>query len=172
VLELGIPATVMTDKGGEFEGAFADRVRYYNAQHLFQRPHAYFAERFIRTLKEWLLKRQRALGGTWVEHLPAVMHRYNTTVEHSATGMTPDEAAKDDNRERVHGNLENKRLRRAVIGLKDGDRVRYLLEPTRLRFDTIDWSRSVHVVESTEPATTVQFCTRSAMLLSSVGTGS
>jgi hypothetical protein len=151
VLELGIPATVMTDEGGEFEGAFAERLRYYDAQHLFQRPHAYFAERFIRTLKEWLLKRQRARGGTWVENLPAVMRRCSEVVEHSATGMTPEDAAKDDNRERVHGNL-NKRPRRAVIGLKEGDRVRYLLKPTRRRFDTVDWSRSVHVVESTDPA--------------------
>jgi hypothetical protein len=154
VEDMGSPAVVMTDEGGEFEGAFAERLKYYDAQHLFQRPHAYFAERFIRTLKEWLLKRQRALGGTWVENLPAVMRRYNTVVEHAATGMTPEEAAKDDNRERVLENLEKKNPnpKRKVLGLKEGDQVRYLLKPTRRRFDTVDWSRSVHVVESTDSA--------------------
>lgn len=154
VEELGVPATVMTDEGGEFEGAFAERLRYYDTQHLLQRPHAYFAERFVRTLKEWLLKRRRAFGGSWVENLPAVMRRYNVAVEHSATGMTPAEAAKDDNRERVHGALEGRRKkpRREVVQLKEGDMVRYLLKPTRRRFDTVDWSRTVHAVEGTEVA--------------------
>ena len=89
-----------------------------------------------------------------MENLPAVMRRYNVAVEHSATGMTPAEAAKDDNRERVHGALEGRRKkpRREVVQLKEGDMVRYLLKPTRRRFDTVDWSRTVHAVEGTEVA--------------------
>jgi hypothetical protein len=143
--KMGVPSNVLSDEGGEFKSVFSDRVRYYAANQLMVRTHAYFVERVILTLKNWLLLRIRALGGTWEEHLPAVLRRYNRVV-HSATGMTPLKAAKDENRDEVYD-----ALKKPVVvhrpRLEVGDRVRLLKKPSKsARFAHVAWSRQTYEV--------------------------
>jgi hypothetical protein len=148
---MGIPLTVVSDAGGEFRTAFAKVLQYYGIRQQFVRTHAYMAERVILTLKSWLLLRIRALGGTWIDHLPAVMRRYQSVV-HSATGMSPEEAAKESNRTEVQETLEERRDTDVVRvpPLKVGDKVRLLQKPSKsAKFASIAWSRTLYEVVET-----------------------
>jgi hypothetical protein len=148
---MGIPLTVVSDAGGEFRTAFAKVLQYYGIRQQFVRTHACMAERVILTLKSWLLLRIRALGGTWIDHLPAVMRRYQSVV-HSATGMSPEEAAKESNRTEVQETLEERRDTDVVRvpPLKVGDKVRLLQKPSKsAKFASIAWSRTLYEVVET-----------------------
>jgi hypothetical protein len=145
---MGLPIVIASDEGGEFRSSFAQRVVYYGAKQQMMRPHAYFVERVILTLKSWLIVRIRALGGTWTEHLPAVLKRYNTVV-HSATGMPPIEAIKDENRDEVRAELQRNRDTNVVRypPLAVGDRVRLLQKPSKsAKFAAIAWSRTLYEI--------------------------
>jgi hypothetical protein len=152
VEKMGLPIVIASDEGGEFRSTFAKRVAYYGATQQMMRPHAYFVERVILTLKSWLIVRIRALGGTWAEHLPAVLKRYNTVV-HSATGMPPIEAIKDENRDEVRAELERNRNTNVVRfpPLAVGDRVRLLQKPSKsAKFAAIAWSRTLYTITEVE----------------------
>ena len=54
VTDLGLCLTVHTDLGGEFQAAFAERLKYYDIKHLQTRTAPNFVERSIRTIKEMI----------------------------------------------------------------------------------------------------------------------
>ena len=65
---------------------------------IMSRTHAHFAERHIRTIKDMIFKRLDPKGvyvDDWhKEILTEVLDVYNSKMEHSATGLTPEEAPK------------------------------------------------------------------------------
>ena len=59
---LGMPATVLTDEGGEFQGDFQTRLRYYEIDHVVSRTPPIFVEREPSGLKKriWRFAWQRS----------------------------------------------------------------------------------------------------------------
>ena len=84
-------------------------------------------ERAIRTLKHMIYTRLEGLTMNverWHEPVKVVLKKYNDTV-HSTTGLTPNEARKDENRIRVWLHIQKHvRSRRKCPPLHVGDEVR------------------------------------------------
>ena len=131
IQQLGIPVTVMSDEGSEFINVvFRNRLKYYDIKPMQTRRHAIFAERAIRTVKEMITKRMRALKiNRWDSLIDVVVNQYNNEI-HQATGLKPNEANKIENHDKA---LERMR-ERAKHGIKRpdvniGDYVRVLKKP-------------------------------------------
>ena len=102
LLTLGVPTTIVSDEGGEFQApAFKRVLTYFSLQHQTLRSHPFFAERFIRTLKDKTDVRLRAQGrSNWVSVLKPVLDQYNNT-KHTTTGFTPIEARDPQNEDAI-----------------------------------------------------------------------
>ena len=86
--QLGIPATVMTDEGGEFQASFKERLQYYDIEHVVTRTPPIFVERAIRTVKEGLELRMKALNTkSWHTLVKTAVdkYKYQTHSPNSAT---------------------------------------------------------------------------------------
>ena len=119
---LGLPNTIVSDEGGEFQApAFKRVLTYYSLDHLTLRTPPIFVERFIRTLKEKIDVRLRALNrSSWTTVLKPVLDQYNTTM-HSATGFTPLQAREPENEDAVSQSItsrakENRKYPPIAIG--------------------------------------------------------
>jgi hypothetical protein len=149
--ELGLPAYALTDDGSEFKRDFKDLLDYYDIPQRVTRGHAIFAERVIRTVKEALVKRVEAVGGQWNKYIPTVVQRYNKK-KHSATGMSPDDAMKHENRTPIRKRLESiAKTSKKHPQLKIGDQVRVFKKPAfgaSYRVTEDAWSRTVFSVAS------------------------
>ena len=147
--EFGLPAYALTDDGSEFKKDFRDLLDYYDIPLRVTKGHAIFAERVIRTVKEALVKRVESVGGRWHNYIENVVKRYNSK-KHSATGMTPDDAMKHQNRTSVRKRLESiAKTSKKHPQLKIGDRVRVFKKPTfgaSYRVTEDAWSRTVFTV--------------------------
>lgn len=153
VARLGIPEVVMTDSGTEFQGAFARRCTYYDAEHVTVRFYAAFVERAIKTIKEQILVRQRSFARPWDAFIEAIVEKYNAT-ERARTGMAPEQAAKDENVERVHERLEKHARFFKQPELVEGDLVKILQKPRGprdLKVNFSAWGKVAHRVERVAP---------------------
>ena len=81
--ELGYPASIMCDEGGEFQGEFAAECKKEDVEIIRSRTGGRFVERFIRTLKLPIFERRKALGGNWTQYVQDVVDRYNDSVHNS-----------------------------------------------------------------------------------------
>ena len=104
------------------------------------RNHAHFVERFIRTFKFMLRKRidydieQGKENIQWIDYIFPILLTYNNKNEHSMTGMTPNEATKEDKHLDVKMNLELKAKRdRRYPPLDIGSKVKILLKYNKMR---------------------------------------
>ena len=91
IAELGLPTTIATDQGTEFQQQFAAKLRYYDIKHLVLRTYAVFVERAIGTLKNRIIMRQRAFPKPWPVFLDEVVKQTNS-IPNRTTGVAPDEA--------------------------------------------------------------------------------
>ena len=128
---LGLPVTIVSDEGGEFQAPQFKRVLTYNSlQHLTLRTPPHFVERLIRTIKEKIDVRLRALGRTdWTSVIKAVVDQYNNT-KHTATGFTPLEAREPENEDSVMQSITSRakeNLKYPVISI--GDFVKVVQKP-------------------------------------------
>lgn len=101
------PYAIYSDRGGEFAGAFGQLLEDYSIEHWFPNTtvKASIVERFNRTLNMRFTRLSDALHThKWVDHLQDVVYNYNNTV-HRTIGMTPTEATKEENREKVFNRL-------------------------------------------------------------------
>jgi hypothetical protein len=94
--KLGVPVAVTHDKGAEFAGEFKELLEeIYDVDQLVVRSGGIFVERFIRTLKEGIRKRLRAMNVVpmreWDSVVDFVVDKYNRT-RHRTTEYTPEEA--------------------------------------------------------------------------------
>ena len=130
---LGLPNTVVSDEGGEFQAPPFKRVlTYYSLEHLTLRTPPIFVERFIRTLKEKTDVRLRALGRqTWTSVLKQVLEQYNHT-KHTATGFTPLEAREPQNEDAVLQSISSRaKENRKYSSISVGDVVKVIQKPGR-----------------------------------------
>lgn len=155
--ELGVPAQVFMDLGGEFGGEFLARLKHYDVQPITTRNHAAMAESAIRTLKEGLRDRQASLGrrGGWTRWLKDLVEGYNER-PHTRTKMAPVEAAKPENESEVRAQLESRaKSEISRPELQVGDTVRLLQKPELggrggYRVHESAWSARVYRVTGVE----------------------
>ena len=124
-----------------------------NLTHHITRNHAHFAERFIRTFKDALYKRidqGLIVNAQWTAFIYEIMLAYNNKWKHSATGMTPDEAAKPKNEIEVKMNLLlKKRHDRIYPTLESGDKVNNFRKKKKGEKERSSvWSEEHYVVEN------------------------
>ena len=153
----GSPSYVMSDKGVEFTGkAFKDALAENGSSQEFTRTHATFAERFIFTMKNYMIKKTSATKKSWVELLSRFLRPYNNEERENTTKMTPKEASKDQNMADVRVNLVLKAKReRKYPPLQVGDEVKIWDKgkgiggekishskwaPERYKVEAIEWS--------------------------------
>ena len=128
---LGLPNTIVSDEGGEFQAPPFKRVlNYYSLDHLPLRSPPIFVERFIRTLREKIDVRLRALGrNDWTKVLKPVLEQYNNT-KHTATGFTPLEAREPQNEDAVLQSITSRaKENRKYPPISVGDSVKILQKP-------------------------------------------
>ena len=96
--KVGQPKQVFSDPDSSLNSN--DVQNYFKdngIKHIQTKEHAPIAERTIRTLKMLLDKRMEDDPKVWTEYLPGVLKKYNEKMVHSATGLTPVDAKKEEN---------------------------------------------------------------------------
>jgi hypothetical protein len=158
--KLGQPVEIFTDEGGEFMGAFDERVReYYDIAHRFSRTPPIFVERFIGTLKAWLRKRTDALDEEqWWKLLRPLVNKYNER-KHTTTEMSPNDLAEENvpyeereaKEERAWNNIDRKaHRRRKYHKLQVGDTIKIIRKPgkySEYKAGFVAWQPEVRTVE-------------------------
>lgn len=151
--ELGYPSSIMCDSGTEFKGAFAEECQAQDIDVITPVTGARFVERFIRTLKNHLIQRTRALGGRWSTYVEDVIDKYNET-KHSSTNEKPEHVADleydFDFVKRVHEHLvEQAKYPVKHPELTVGDLVKIRIKPNKFYKESfISWSKEVYTVAS------------------------
>jgi hypothetical protein len=123
----GSPSYIYCDKGSEFiNESFKKLLEENGTEIVYTLNHANFAERLIRTLKQYMMKKTSETGRPWTELLGPFLKAYNSE-QRPATGMTPNEASKDKNSADVRTNLLlSAKRERKYPPLKEGDQVRLM----------------------------------------------
>ena len=135
------PKFIYSDEEGSLNSnAVKEYLEKEKIEVIQTRNHAHFVERFIRTFKFMLRKRidydvKQGKGNIqWIDYIFQIMLTYNNKNEHSAIGITPNEATKEDNHLDVKLNLEMKAKRgRRYPEVKIGDLVKIMLKYNKFR---------------------------------------
>ena len=123
---MGYPESIYSDDEASFmSNKFQDWLKGEGINHVITLTHANVAERFIRTIKKMIGDRALVTKGAWTILLKPALDKYNKTMKHSTTEMTPNEAHKDDNHVTVKANsvLKEKYMRK-YPQVKEGDKVK------------------------------------------------
>ena len=150
--ELGYPASIMCDEGGEFQGEFANECKEQDIDLQYSRTGGRFVERFIRTLKKALFERRQALGGRWNDYVQEWCDHYNDSV-HSSTLQRPDFLADHEDDYELLSQARAVQMKRAKFpvthaDLAVGDHVKIRIKPTGLYKETFNsWSPEVYTIE-------------------------
>ena len=131
--QVGTPRQIYHDSEGAWNSAkFIKLLNGSGIKQIITSSPPPFVERNIQTLKHMIYERLEGLKinvEKWHELVKVVLKRYNDTV-HSTTGLTPNEARKDENRIRVWLHIQKyARFRRKYPPLHVGDEVRTLIKP-------------------------------------------
>jgi len=159
--KMGSPSYVYSDKGGEFTNqAFKDLLKANGSDQVFTMSHANFAERFIRTLKQYMVKKTEETGKQWTFLLSGFLQAYNSE-SRPATGMTPNEASLDKNSADVRISLLlNAKRDRKYPQLNVGDRVRIMDKQGgkygSSKITSSKWSKDTHTISSIEMSLNMQ----------------
>ena len=154
------PINFVTDDGLEF---FNSRVHNifttYGINH-FSTPtktkqKASMAERVIRTLKTRLQRHfDKIKKPRWIDVLSQITTNYNHT-PHRSIGMAP-AMVNDVNRKRVYKRLYPNENLTVVCKLKEGDKVRKIIEKSEFKKGyTENWSTEIFVIQSVRQSNTV-----------------
>ena len=130
----GKPKILYTDDESSFSNDYMKRYyAEFSIKHYITRKHANFAERFIRTYKALLYKRIDSVRANniadpqWTEYNGPILQVYNNKLIHSATKMTPADAAKKENELEAKNNMELRaKHNRKYPPLNVGDKVQIL----------------------------------------------
>ena len=120
--------------------------------HLTTLTHANVAERQIRTLKKMISDRLQIHKGVWTDYLKPVLDKYNNKMIHSTTGLTPNNAHRDENAIQVKANsvMKEKYLRK-YPNIKEGDDVRVFTKSggnyTSRKESRNSWSDKIYEVK-------------------------
>ena len=127
---MGYPNSIYSDDDGAFNyKKLQDFLKGEGIDHIITLTHANVAERAIRTIKKMITDRALITKGAWTILLKPVLDKYNKTMKHSTTDMTPENAHKDDNAVAVKANslLKEKYLRK-YPKVEVGDKVRVFVK--------------------------------------------
>ena len=149
--KMGTPIYIISDKGPEFTGKEMKELMENNfVDHIFTLKHAYFAERFILTLKHYFLKKLNNTENKWYDILDDFLKVYNTEVKQT-TGLTPLDGTKDNNALKIRVRLlENSKSNRNYTDIKIGDEVRTYNKGRGLSSKSVasnKWSDDIFKVE-------------------------
>ena len=153
--ELGYPASIMCDEGGEFHGEFAQECKAQDIELIYSRTGGRFVERLIRTFKKGIFERKQALGGVWTGFAQDVVDKYNDTV-HSGTQQKPDYTAEHEYDFPVVLKAKEAQMSRAKFPVKHsevavGDHVKIRIKQNGFYKETFNsWSPEVYVVETVD----------------------
>ena len=126
-----IPKKLQTDRGTEFTNKTAQALFKKLGIHFFtseNAPKAQIAERLNRSLKDRMYRYFTAQDTVkWIDVLPKLLKNYNSSF-HRSIKMTPIEASKTENEDKVRENLYGvrKTQRPAIPRYKAGDLVRIM----------------------------------------------
>ena len=153
---MGYPQSVYSDD----EGAFNDKTlqKYLKNEgiiHNITLTHANVAERMIRTLKKMISDRLHVHKGSWTIMIKPVLDKYNKEMKHSTTGMTPNEAHKDEHHVEVKANsVVKEKYSRNYPNVKEGDTVKVYTKSggnyTSRKETRSRWSEKTYEVKSVE----------------------
>ena len=140
---------IETDRGKEFyNNIFQDflnknHIKFYSRNTFLG---AVFAERFNRTIRDFLKKPVFEKGdGKWIDILPTITKQYNNKV-HSAFKLTPIQASLKKNEGYVYKNLLDKR-KKIKSKFQVNDLVRVAdLKKTFSKGDTTNWSYKLYKI--------------------------
>jgi hypothetical protein len=150
VQNMSLPNNVMHDEGGEFQGAFAKRLEYFDIKDHPVRTHPRFIDRAIRTFKDAARKRMQALGeDDWTDVREDVLDKYNET-KHTATGVAPNDVeGKNETAAYLSMSMRAKK-QRVDPPLAVGDDVRRALKTDKINKSGPNWSKELYKVEGVE----------------------
>lgn len=122
-----IPEKIQTDNGKEFYNSKVQRLfDYHGIDHFSTNSSlkATIVERFNRTLKEKMWKYFTEVGNKkYIDILDKLLINYNNSF-HRSIKMTPNEASRIENKDKVFYNLYNKKLTTLTTKFKINDIVR------------------------------------------------
>ena len=157
------PYRLWTDRGTEFYNQNVENMLKRYKVHLystFNEPKSMIAERFIRTLRGKIESNFILSQNTvWYDILPELIREYNNSY-HRSISMTPNEASKLCNYQKVYDSLYNrpnqKSLKRVQKAFHIGDKVRISVNKRLFeKGSTSNWSEEIfeisNVVKSTNP---------------------
>ena len=156
-----IPKKIWADKGTEFYNKEVDALLKKHDIQLYSTENhekCSVIERWNRTIKTWIYKYFTANGtNNYVDVLDALIKRYNNT-KHRSIGMTPVEAQKPENREKVFKNLYGKKVMiQQKPKFKVGTKVRLAVEKDLFeKAYIINWSDKIYSIKQvldTRPVT-------------------
>ena len=147
-ITVGKPKQLYHDNEGSFSLVkYIILVNEHNIRQIIVSSKAPFAERAVQTIKNMIHARIEGLGLSveqWVEMLPAILKKYNNK-KHSTTGVTPNEAKREDNQLKVWLNIKSQsESNRKYPPLSVGGLVR-IYEPPKLKkgYKSV-WSSKVY----------------------------
>ena len=146
------PKLLLPDNGGEFKNStMRTFLQNKGINRIFTIPgnpqSNGLIERLNGTVKRRLNRSAMARGDINMEDIRKTVSNYNNTV-HSTIGMTPNEAIDTDDPEKVIKNTRKaSRFNLDVMDdIKEGDKVRLLLEKDIIRKSPINWTQELFTV--------------------------
>ncbi len=149
--KIGTPQQIMSDREGAWESTeFVKLLNKHKIKHIISSSPPPFSERAVQELKNMIHTRLTGLdleGEKWVELLPAVLRKYNNRV-HGSTGMSPNDARKDENNIEVYLNIRKRaQYQRLYPKLSVGDKVRTTIKKhTFQKGHNSAWSKEVYKI--------------------------
>ena len=104
---MGSPMSIYSDDDGACQSVVKEYLDNAGIKKITTLTHANVAERFIRTIENMMHDRVRFNNSNWADMLTASLSTYNN-IKHSSTGLTPNQAHKDDNQLKVAVSLVSK----------------------------------------------------------------
>ena len=144
------PEMIYTDAEAGLTGTKTqDWLRKSKVAHNITLKRAPVAERMIGHIKNQIIKAMRGTNKKWWEVVDEVVQDYNKNHVSSSTHMTPVEAAKSENRDKVKTQLESIRKTDAPHPrLEPGDKVRVIIKKKFEKGYMPDWSDEVYTVQN------------------------
>jgi len=149
--KIGTPQQIMSDREGAWESTeFVKLLNQHKIKHIISSSPPPFSERAVQELKNMIHTRLDGLDlekEKWVELLPAVLKKYNNRV-HGTTGMSPNDARKDENNIQIYLNIrKHAQYKRSYPKLSVGDLVRtYVKAGSFKKGYNSSWSKDVFKV--------------------------
>ena len=151
---MGRPKVLMTDEEGGLQAKqVGEYLKAENITYVVNRSHAVFVERFIRTFRNMVSRRLQKRDEHWYDLLYEVLLTYNRKMVSAATGFTPNDAEKPENRAEVEQHIESRaKHEKRYEPVAVGDRVKVFRKRKHLseKEATPVWSRVAYEVVKIE----------------------